>query len=72
MATTTPKVARPRAVDEVEQAPTLESPTEATGSFDGPAYAPAQALLAHFGRWQGDDLEALLEEVYETRSKVSW
>ncbi|MGH2532414.1 MAG: hypothetical protein ACRDJW_08915 [Thermomicrobiales bacterium] len=35
-----------------------------------PVGVPASALLAHFGRWQGDDLEELTAEVYRTRSKV--
>ena len=59
-------------LDETKRSSPLQRHREATGSFDGPAYTPASALLAHFGRWQGDDLKELLEEVYETRSKVAW
>jgi hypothetical protein len=71
MTTPKPRVSR-QTTDDVEQALPPDTPTEATGSFEGPAYAPASALLSHFGTWVGDDLEELLEEVYETRSKVSW
>jgi hypothetical protein len=47
-----------------------ESAEESTRPFEGPAHTPARDLLAHFGRWVGDDLDELLAEVYRTRSKV--
>jgi hypothetical protein len=71
MATTKPRVTR-QTTENLEQPLSSDTPSEATGSFEGPAYTPASALLAHFGTWVGDDLEKLLKEVYETRSKVSW
>jgi hypothetical protein len=39
-------------------------------SFDGPPHTPARSLLVHFGRWRGEDIEELLDEVYRTRGKV--
>jgi hypothetical protein len=71
MTTVKPRVPR-QTTEDGDRPRTSDTPTKATGGFEGPAYAPAKALLAHFGNWVGDDLEELLEEVYETRSKVSW
>jgi hypothetical protein len=39
-------------------------------SFDGPEHTPARSLLVHFGRWVGDDVEELLDEVHRTRGKA--
>ena len=72
MTTTGSRIMLAQTEGDAEELVPSEPPTKATGSFEGPAYTPARALLAHFGRWVGDDLEELLKEVYETRSKVSW
>ena len=45
-------------------------PNGERASFDGPEHTPARSLLAHFGRWVGDDAEELLDEVYRTRGKA--
>lgn len=39
-------------------------------SFDGPEHTPARSLLVHFGRWVGDDVEELLDEVHRARGKA--
>ena len=53
----------------VDSASSANGPARATGSFDGPAHTPARALLAHFGRWAGGDVD---EVVDSEASESAW
>ncbi|MGH2532412.1 MAG: hypothetical protein ACRDJW_08905 [Thermomicrobiales bacterium] len=61
---------QPTAPDALDPEPDHLTDEMGEGSFDGPAHTPASALLQHFGRWVGDDLKELTDEVYRTRSKT--
>ena len=41
-----------------------------TKAVDKNGHTPANSILKYAGKWEGDDLEERLDEVYQSRSQV--